>query len=101
MGFPGAAAKIRADAAAAQLADDVPAPPVVSVVLPAPRPAAAVSAPEPADVEGDPELILEALTREQVLECRNRAAADHQVVHEHIERHGEGSAQPKFASLGQ
>ncbi|MEU5958778.1 hypothetical protein [Streptomyces sp. NPDC047525] len=92
-----AAAKARADAAAAQLTDNIPAPPVVSVVLPAPRPAVAVPAsePEPGDVD-DQELVLEELTREQVLDWRNLAAADHQVVHDHIERFGETSARRLF-----
>jgi hypothetical protein len=50
------------------------------VLLPAPRPAAViVPAPqlEPADVDDDQELVLEELTREQVLDWRSRAAADH------------------------
>ncbi|QNT98299.1 hypothetical protein HEP81_08071 (plasmid) [Streptomyces griseofuscus] len=93
-----AAAKAhRAEAAAAQPADDVPAVPVAPVAMPAPRPAA-VAAPEPefADVDDDQELVLEDLTREQVLDWRNRAAADHQIVHDHIDRYGELSAQRLF-----
>ncbi|WP_346346189.1 hypothetical protein [Streptomyces sp. SID5789] len=88
----------RAEAAAAQMADDVPAVPVAPVAMPAPRPAAAVPAPEPefADVDDDQELVLEELTREQVLDWRNRAAADHQLVFDHIDRYGELSAQRLF-----
>ncbi|MCO6698820.1 hypothetical protein KQI59_31065 [Streptomyces sp. Vc17.3-30] len=95
-----AAAKAhRAEAAAAQSADDVPAVPVAPVAMPAPRPAAVVPAPEPefADVvDDDQELVLEDLTREQVLDWRNRAAADHQLVHDHIDRYGELSARRLF-----
>lgn len=91
-----AAAQARAVAAAAQPADDAPAAPVAPVVLPAPRPVAAiVRAPEP-EPDLDQELVLEELTREQVLDWRNRAAADHQVVHDHIDRYGELSAQRLF-----
>ncbi|MFD5341525.1 hypothetical protein [Streptomyces hawaiiensis] len=92
-----AAAKAHA-AAAAQPADDVVAAPVAPVVVPAPRPAAVVPAPEPepADVDDDQELVLEELTREQVLDWRNRAAADHQLVFDHIDRYGETSAQRLF-----
>ncbi|MEU1129605.1 hypothetical protein ABZ383_07020 [Streptomyces sp. NPDC005900] len=89
----------RAEAAAAQPADDVPAVPVAPVMLPAPRPAPViVPAPEPgfADVDDDQELVLEDLTREQVLDWRNRAAADHQLVFDHIDRYGELSAQRLF-----
>jgi hypothetical protein len=55
-------------------------------------------APEPgvADVEDDQELVLEDLTREQVLDWHNRATADHQLVFDHIDRHGELSAQRLF-----
>ncbi|MFD3937846.1 hypothetical protein ACFWSF_24100 [Streptomyces sp. NPDC058611] len=73
-----AAAQARAEAAAAQPAGDVPVAPVAPVVLPAPRPATVVPTPEPgfADADEDQELVLEDLTREQVLDWRNRAAAD-------------------------
>ncbi|MCQ8772082.1 hypothetical protein [Streptomyces telluris] len=77
--------------------DDVPATPVAPVVLPAPRSAAVTPAPEPAGV--DPGLVLEDLTREQVLDWRNRAAADHQIVHDHIARYGEQSAQRLFTRV--
>ncbi|MFD8621424.1 hypothetical protein [Streptomyces sp. NPDC059513] len=88
----------RAETAAAQPTDDVPAAPVAPVVLPAPRSAAAVPAPGPefADLDDDQELLLEELTREQVLDWRNRAAADHQLVFDHIDRYGELSAQRLF-----
>ncbi|MEU3188668.1 hypothetical protein ABZ707_31395 [Streptomyces sp. NPDC006923] len=93
-----AAAQARAEAAAAQPADDVPAAPVAPVVLPTPCPAAVVPAPEPepADVDDDQELVLEDLTREQVLDWRSRAAVDHQLVFNHIDRYGELSAQRLF-----
>ncbi|MGI5532486.1 hypothetical protein ACQEVX_35495 [Streptomyces syringium] len=94
-----AAAKARAEAAAAQSADVVADEPVAPVVLPAPRPAAVIvpaPQPEPADVDDDQELVLEELTREQVLDWRNRAAADHQLVFDHIDRYGELSAQRLF-----
>ncbi|WP_327425694.1 hypothetical protein OG612_42535 (plasmid) [Streptomyces sp. NBC_01527] len=91
------AAQARAEAAAAQPANAVPAAPMAPVVLPAPRPAVVpASAPEPADVVDDQELVLEDLTREQVLDWRNRAAADHQLVFDHIDRYGETSAQRLF-----
>lgn len=84
----------RAEATAAQTDNEVP------VVLPAPRPAAFVVAPvaEPqfGDVDDDQELVLENLTREQVLDWRNRAAADHRLVFDHIDRYGERSAQRLF-----
>ncbi|MFJ3594632.1 hypothetical protein ACIPQJ_35445 [Streptomyces sp. NPDC090082] len=89
----------RAEAAAAQPADDVPAAPVAPVAMPAPRPVLAVvpaAEPEFADVDDDQELVLEELTREQVLDWRNRAAADHQLVFDHIDRYGELSAQRLF-----
>ncbi|MEU5161209.1 hypothetical protein AB0G74_16600 [Streptomyces sp. NPDC020875] len=59
------------------------------VVAPAPEP-------EFPDVEDGQELVLEDLTREQVLDGRNRAAADHQLVFDHIDRYGELSAQRLF-----
>ncbi|MFI5750573.1 hypothetical protein ACIBBE_32740 [Streptomyces sp. NPDC051644] len=51
------------------------------------------------DVDEDQELVLEDRTREQVLDWRNRAAADHEVVHDHIERYGEHSAQRLFTRM--
>ncbi|WP_367140709.1 MULTISPECIES: hypothetical protein [Streptomyces] len=94
-----AAAQARAEAAAAQQPeDDVPAAPVAPVVLPAPWPAVVAPAPDPeyAVVDDGQELILEDLTREQVLDWRTRAAHDHQIVHDHIARYGETSAQRLF-----
>ncbi|AXI91258.1 hypothetical protein SAM9427_36430 (plasmid) [Streptomyces sp. ETH9427] len=96
-----AAAKARAEAAAAQPADVVVDEPVGPVVLHAPRPAAVapVPQPEPADVDDDDqELVLEELTREQVIDWRARAAHDHQVVFDHIDRYGEISARRLFTS---
>lgn len=89
----------RAEAAAAQPADDGPAAPVALVVMSAPRPAAAVVPAAElkfADADDDQELVLEELTRERVLDWRNRAAADHQLVFDHIDRYGELSAQRLF-----
>jgi hypothetical protein len=88
------AAKARAEAAAARPALDEPASPPAPVVLPAPRPAAAPAPQLEADVDRD--LVLEDLTREQVLDWRTRAARDHQVVFDHIDRYGETSAQRLF-----
>lgn len=88
-----AAAKHRAEAAAARPAIDEPASPPAPVVLPAPRPAPA--APEP-EVDVDQELVLEDLTREQVLDWRTRAAKDHEIVFAHIDRYGEVSARRLF-----
>ncbi|MGG7568949.1 hypothetical protein [Streptomyces sirii] len=90
-----AAAKARVEAAAAQPAAGLPAGPA-SVVLPAPRPTAAAPAPEPDADDISQELVLEDLTREQVLDWRACAAANHQVVLDHIERYGEVSAQRLF-----
>ena len=60
----------------------------------APRPAAPASQLEADTVDRD--LVLEDLTREQVLNWRTRAARDHQVVFDHIDRYGETSAQRLF-----
>lgn len=65
----------------------------------------AASAPLPATepgcagVDGDQELVLDELTGELVLDWRNGAAADHQIVHDHIERYGEASAQRLFTRV--
>ncbi|MDQ1051979.1 hypothetical protein [Streptomyces sp. V4I2] len=87
-----AAAKRRAEAAAANPGLGEPTP----VVLPAPRPIPVTPVQE-ADVV-DRELVLEDLTREQVLDWRTRAARDHQVVFDHIDRYGEGSARRLFTN---
>jgi hypothetical protein len=86
----------RSKAAVARPDADIPSGPPASVVLPAPRPAVAAPAPEPEAADVDRELVLEDLTQEQVLDWRTRAAADHQVVHDHIKRHGKHSAQRLF-----
>lgn len=95
-----AAAQARAEVAAAQPTFDVPVVPSAPVAVPAPRPAAVVPAPNPEVADGavddDQELVLEDLTREQVLDWRNRAAADHQLVFDHLDRYGELSAQRLF-----
>ncbi|MFL4953331.1 hypothetical protein ACJ6WE_40075 [Streptomyces sp. MMS24-I31] len=90
-----AAAKARADAAAARPALEEPAAPQAPVVLPAPRPA---PVPEREDAVVDQELVLEDLTREQVLDWRTRAAQDHEIVFAHIDRYGEVSARRLFTS---
>ncbi|MER5556836.1 hypothetical protein ABT001_35200 [Streptomyces sp. NPDC002793] len=83
-----ARAKARAEAAAA---------PVAPAAMPAPRPVVVPAVkPEFANADDDQELVLEELTREQVLDWRNRAAADHQLVFDHIDRYGELSAQRLF-----
>ncbi|MEU9157953.1 hypothetical protein AB0D59_47385 [Streptomyces sp. NPDC048417] len=89
-----AAAKARAAAAAAHPSLEELAGSQAPAVLPTPRPAPAV--PAPRDVAVDQELVLEDLTREQVLDWRTRAAHDHQVVFDHIDRYGETSAQRLF-----
>ncbi|MGX1913575.1 hypothetical protein ACWIID_32750 [Streptomyces phaeochromogenes] len=89
-----AAAKKRAETVAAHPALDEPVVPQTPVVLPAPRPAPAVL--EPEDVVVDQELVLEELSRDQVVDWRNRAAKDHQVVFDHIDRYGEISARRLF-----
>ncbi|WP_333745887.1 hypothetical protein [Streptomyces sp. IBSBF 2950] len=91
-----AAAKARVEAAAARPALDEPASPPAPVVLPAPRPVPAAPAPQTATDDVDRDLVLEDLTREQVLDWRTRAARDHQVVFDHIDRYGEHSAQRLF-----
>ncbi|MET7585118.1 hypothetical protein ACIOHB_36475 [Streptomyces microflavus] len=49
-----------------------------------------------ADVDDDQELVLGELTRGQVLDWRNRASADHQLVFDRIDGYGELSAQRLF-----
>jgi hypothetical protein len=90
-----AAAKARAEATAAQAT--APAEPVAPVVVPAPRPAA-VPVPAVDDFAQEQELVLEDLTPEQVFDWRARAAHDHQVVFDHIDRYGEASARRLFTS---
>ncbi|MGW1597553.1 hypothetical protein [Streptomyces sp. NPDC002343] len=89
-----AAAQARAEAAAAQV---VAPEPVTPVVVPAPR-SAAVPVSVVDDIDQEQELVLEDLTREQVLDWRARAAHDHQVVFDHIDRYGETSARRLFTS---
>ncbi|MGW0928200.1 hypothetical protein [Streptomyces sp. NPDC002644] len=90
-----AAAKAGARAAAPPVT--APAEPVASIVVPALRPAAA---PVPAadGVDQEQELVLEDLTREQVIGWRTRAAHDYQDVFDHIDRYGETSARHLFTS---
>ncbi|WP_221354737.1 hypothetical protein [Streptomyces beigongshangae] len=58
---------------------------------------APAAAPKPQDdVVDQAPLVLEEVTREQVLDWRNRAAKDHQLVFDHIDRYGEVSAQRLF-----
>ncbi|MEW2467903.1 hypothetical protein AB0919_23205 [Streptomyces sp. NPDC046994] len=89
-----AATKAGSEAAAARLAIDEPTVPEALVEAPAPRLVAI--APEPATDAVDQELVLEDLTREEVLDWRYRAARDHQIVHDHIDRYGEVSAKRLF-----
>ncbi|MFE5200973.1 hypothetical protein ACFQ93_46125 [Streptomyces sp. NPDC056601] len=91
-----AAAQARAEAAAAQPAEDVPAVPMVPIVLPGPRPVAAFG-PVVDDVDQERELVLEDLTRDQVLDWRVRAMKDHQVVFDHIDQYSESSARRLFS----
>ncbi|MBE1603079.1 hypothetical protein [Streptomyces stelliscabiei] len=93
-----AAAKHRAQAATVHPALDEPATSPTPVVLPAPRPALAAPAPQPEANDVDRDLVLEDLTREQVLDWRTRAARDDQVVFDHIDRYGEVSARRLFTS---
>ncbi|MFC9931545.1 hypothetical protein [Streptomyces sp. NPDC127190] len=65
------AAQACAEAAAAQVA--APVEPVVPVVIPAPRPPAA-PAPVVDDVDQEQELVLDDLTREQVIDWHAHAA---------------------------
>ncbi|MFE1781289.1 hypothetical protein ACFW9F_01510 [Streptomyces sp. NPDC059506] len=93
-----AEARAKARAEAAHLAA-VPAEPLAPVVLPAPR--SAVVAPGPVRDEVDDqeqELVLEDLTRDQVRAWRVRAVKDHDVVFDHIDRYGEGSARRLFSN---
>ncbi|MFE2626339.1 hypothetical protein ACFXDP_00045 [Streptomyces sp. NPDC059374] len=61
-------------------------------MLPALGPAATPSLLMAAD-DVDQDLVLQDLTREQVLDWRTRAARDHQVVFDRTEEYGETSAQ--------
>lgn len=89
--------QVRAQQAADSKTRAAAAPPAVGgavlsrVPLPGPPPAIVMEA---ADAEA--ELVLEDLTREQVLDWRTRAAADHTIVHDHLARYGEASAQKLF-----
>ncbi len=89
-----ATAQARAEAEA----DVEPVPtvePPATVVLPAPRPMP--DAPQPKD-ERQAALVLEELTREQVIDWRARAQRCHQVVLDHIDQHGELSARRLFTN---
>ncbi|WP_251023566.1 hypothetical protein [Streptomyces sp. ISL-10] len=68
-----------------------------SLALPAPR--SAPAGPEIVTVVHDDEpIVLEELTRDQVLDWRSRAAKDHQIVLDHITEYGEPSARRLFTS---
>ncbi len=76
-------------------------PVAVPVVLRAPGPVEDALPPEsePQDVgEGEAPLVLEELTRQQVIDWRARAERDHQLVLDHIDEHGELSARRLFTS---
>ncbi|MFF3516578.1 hypothetical protein [Streptomyces sp. NPDC002573] len=94
-----AAAQARAEGAAAQSVAREASVPSAPAVLLAPRPVPAVPASEPQGEDVVQDLVLEDLTREQVLDWRIRAAKDHQVVFDHIERYGEHSAQRLFTRV--
>lgn len=66
--------------------------------LASPRPVDVAPAPEPEPDDVGQELVLEDLTREQVLDWRSRAAKDHQIVFDHIEQYGEHSAKRLFTT---
>ncbi|WP_232838697.1 hypothetical protein [Streptomyces geranii] len=89
-----AAAKARAETAATRPALDEPATPSAPVAWPVPRSVPAAPVLEVDVVDQD--TVLEDLTREQVLDWRTRAARDHHVVFNHIDRYGEHSAQRLF-----
>ncbi|WP_327320386.1 hypothetical protein [Streptomyces sp. NBC_01235] len=91
-----AAAKARAEAAAARPVTGESAAPRAPVMLPGSRAVPPVPAPEPGGEDVVRELVLEDLTREQVLDWRTRAARDHLFVFDHIEKYGEVSARRPF-----
>ncbi|WAU78363.1 hypothetical protein O1Q96_00495 (plasmid) [Streptomyces sp. Qhu-G9] len=91
-----AAAKGRAEAAVVRPAVDEPAAPLAPIVPSAPRPAPANTPEREADGVDQAPLVLEELTREQVLSWRTRAAKDHQLAIDRIDRYGEMSAQRLF-----
>ncbi|MEV4443504.1 hypothetical protein AB0K09_31840 [Streptomyces sp. NPDC049577] len=91
------------EAGPASVGPAIPAavPVVVPVALPAPRPIKDAPAPEPEPQdagEGQVPLVLEELTRQQVIDWRARAERDHQLVLDHIDEHGELSARRLFTS---
>lgn len=90
------AAHARTEPAAAEPAGGMPVATTEPVTLPVPRSPGLAPEPEYADVDEDQELVLEDLTREQVRDWRNRAAADHQLVFDHIDAYGERSAKRLF-----
>jgi len=90
-----AAAKARAGAATTQAATSETVA-LAPLVPPAPHSSIVTLALEPKGEDVGQELVLEELTREQVLDWRTRAAHDHQVVFDHIEQYGEHSAKRLF-----
>ncbi|QCX74637.1 hypothetical protein C9F11_04670 [Streptomyces sp. YIM 121038] len=49
--------------------------------------------------DAEREVVLADLSREQMLDWRTRAAHDHQVVFDHIDRYGEASAKRLFTRV--
>ncbi|MFI6645661.1 hypothetical protein [Streptomyces sp. NPDC050504] len=102
-----AAAQARTDAEAPTVRlEEASAPAVLPPVAAAPtepvvltRPPV-IAAPEAVvdDVGQEPELVLEDLTREQIVDWRARGMHDHRVVVDHIDRYGEPSARRLFSN---
>jgi hypothetical protein len=90
-----AAAKARAEAAAAPVTGESAVSRAQGVLL-GPRPVLPVPVPEPGGEDVVQELVLEDLTREQAWTGAPRAARDHPVVFDHIEKYGEVSARRLF-----
>ncbi|MGK5545709.1 hypothetical protein ACSNOH_13395 [Streptomyces sp. URMC 127] len=72
-------------------------PAAVPVAVPAPRPVQEAPVPQNGG-EGEAPLVLEELTRQQVIDWRARAEHDHQLVLDHIDEYGELSARRLFTS---
>jgi hypothetical protein len=62
------------------------------VALAAPCPMPALVQPEAFEDDGQAPILMEELTREQVIDWRARAQKDHQLVVEHVEEYGEAFA---------
>ncbi|MEU5053539.1 helix-turn-helix domain-containing protein [Streptomyces sp. NPDC021096] len=73
-------------------------PAVQRLVAEAFAPRVAAPAIQAGEGVGQAPLVLEELTREQVLDWRTRAAKDHQIVFDHIDEYGEPSARRLFTN---